>query len=62
MAQYYRVDPALRASMQAQWNRPVAWPLALPVLALLAVLAWGWRSWRQRENATARHEPTPDAA
>ncbi len=54
MAQYYRVDPALRVRMQRQWNRPVYWPLALPLVALLAVLGWGWRSWRLRENATAR--------
>jgi ABC-type transport system substrate-binding protein len=62
MAQYYRVDPTLRVRMQAQWNHPIAWPLLLPVLALLAVLLWAWRSWRVRENATAQHEPTPDAA
>ena len=24
---YRRIDPALRSSMQAQWNRPVRWPL-----------------------------------
>ncbi|HSB21815.1 MAG TPA: ABC transporter substrate-binding protein, partial [Burkholderiaceae bacterium] len=54
MAQYYRVDPALRVRMQAAWNHPIVWPLVLPLLALLAVLAWGWRSWRLRENATAR--------
>jgi len=62
MAQYYRVDPALRLRMQAAWNHPIAWPLALPVVALLAVLVWGWRSWRVRENATARKRLTPDAA
>ncbi|HVO08628.1 MAG TPA: ABC transporter substrate-binding protein, partial [Burkholderiaceae bacterium] len=62
MAQYYRIDPALRVRRQAEWNQPIAWPLVLPVLALVAVLAWGWRSWRLREDATARNEPTPDAA
>ena len=29
MAKYYRVDPALRAQRQAEWNQPVRWPLAL---------------------------------
>jgi len=64
MAQYYRIDPLLRARMQAQWNRPIVWPLALPLLALVAVLLWGWRSWRIRENATARDggELKPHAA
>ena len=58
MAQYYRVDPVLRVRMQALWNRPIAWPLALPVLALLVLLLWVWRSWRVRENATARRPAT----
>ncbi len=25
---YRRIDPALRASLQAEWNRPVLWPFA----------------------------------
>ncbi len=54
MAQYYRVDPALRAAKQAEWNRPVRWPLAL-LAAALALLVWAARrSWRAREAATAR--------
>ena len=54
MAKYYRVDPALRAQRQAEWNQPVRWPLAL--LAVL-VLVLGWvarRSYKARETATAR--------
>lgn len=54
MAKYYRVDPAVRAQKQAEWNHPVAWPLALLGLAL-ALLVWvGRRSFKARENATAR--------
>jgi ABC-type transport system substrate-binding protein len=54
MAKYYRVDPALRAAKQAEWNAPVRWPLALVAVAALA-LAWAARrSVRQRETATAR--------
>ena len=54
MAKYYRLDPALRAAKQAEWNAPVYWPLALLALALAAVL-WGARiSFRRREAATAR--------
>lgn len=54
MAKYYRVDPVLRAQKQAEWNRPIRWPLALAALAVLALLGWGWRSYRARETATAR--------
>lgn len=54
MAKYYRVDPALRASKQAEWNAPVRWPAAL-FAAALVLLGWlGWRSFRARETATAR--------
>jgi len=54
MAKYYRVDAALRAQKQAEWNHPVVWPMALLVLAALA-LAWvARRSFRLRETATAR--------
>lgn len=54
MAKYYRVDPAVRAAKQAEWNAPVRWPAAL-LLAGVALLAWlGWRSLRAREAATVR--------
>ena len=54
MAKYYRVDAALRAARQAEWNAPVRWPLAVGAL-LLAWLAWSWRRGvRHREAATAR--------
>jgi len=54
MAKYYRVDPALRAQKQAEWNRPIYWPLGL-IAAVLIGLVWiGRRSFRQRETATAR--------
>ena len=29
MAKYYRVDPALRVAKQAEWNKPVWWPMVL---------------------------------
>jgi ABC-type transport system substrate-binding protein len=62
MAQYYRLEPELRARKQAEWNRPVGWPLAL--LALLAVVGlWAARrSYRLRETATARSTALPSAA
>jgi hypothetical protein len=54
MAQYYRIDPALRAKRQAEWNRPIVWPMLLPALLLAAIFGLAWRSWRARERATAR--------
>jgi hypothetical protein len=54
MAKYYRVDPALRAAKQAEWNAPVRWPLALVAIGVLALLWAARRSVRQRETATAR--------
>lgn len=57
MAKYYRVDPALRAAKQAEWNAPVRWPLALIAAALLAAAWVARRGWRARETATARRAP-----
>jgi len=54
MAQYYRVDPALRVRMQAAWNRPIAWPMILPALVGALLIALAWRGWRAREQATAK--------
>jgi hypothetical protein len=53
MAQYYRVDPDVRVRMQAAWNRPIAWPLLLPLLGVLLLVGLAWRSWRVREQTTA---------
>lgn len=53
-AKYYRIDPALRAQRQAEWNRPVWWPVLLAV-PLLLWLAWvARRSYRAREQLTAK--------
>jgi ABC-type transport system substrate-binding protein len=60
MAQYYRLDPALRARKQAEWNKPVRWPLILLAIAALATIWVARRSYRLRETATARG--TADAA
>lgn len=51
---YHRVDATQRLRLQAQWNEPVLWPLAL-VGALLAALALpAWAGWRRRERARGR--------
>jgi ABC-type transport system substrate-binding protein len=54
MAQYYRLDPQLRARKQAEWNQPVRWPLILLAIAALAAMWAARRSYRLRETATAR--------
>jgi len=52
-ALYYKVDAPLRTRLQAEWNQPRYWPLALIALAAL-VLAWiARRAFRARERATA---------
>jgi oligopeptide transport system substrate-binding protein len=50
---YRRIDPALRAVRRAEWNRPVLWPIALLVGALVAVIAPAVIAWRRRERKTA---------
>ena len=50
---YQRVDALLREARRTEWNKPVAWPLAL-ILVLLAAFALPvWRTWRRRERAAA---------
>ena len=56
MARYYKIDTAERVAKQAEWNRPVWWPLAAIAALLLAVLVVGLRSFRRRERMNARGE------
>jgi oligopeptide transport system substrate-binding protein len=50
---YRRVDPGLRATRRAEWNRPVLWPIALLAGLLVAVIAPAVIAWRRRERKTA---------
>lgn len=60
LAKYYRVDPALRAQRQAEWNQPVWWPVLLAVPFLLW-LAWvARRGYKARENVTAKPVAEPE--
>jgi ABC-type transport system substrate-binding protein len=56
MARYYRIDTAERVARQAEWNRPVWWPLVLMAAMGVAALAIGWRSFKRRERMNARGE------
>ena len=51
---YLKIDPQKRAEMRAAWNRPVLWPLALIVLALIASAIPAVLSYRRRERMAAR--------
>jgi ABC-type transport system substrate-binding protein len=54
MGRFYRIDAAERVRRQAEWNRPVLWPLALGALGVVAAFAVGWRAFRRRERLDAR--------
>ena len=54
MARYYRIDAAERARRQAEWNRPVWWPVGLGVAGLIGVVWLAVRSFRRRERLDAR--------
>ncbi len=52
-AKYYRIDSNLRVQKQAEWNKPIWWPLGL-MAGLIVVLIWGAkRAFQKREHATA---------
>lgn len=48
---YQRADPALRARMRSEWNRPVLWPLGVVAVALVALAVVAVRRFRAREWA-----------
>jgi len=50
---YKRIVPEQRAALQAQWNRPVRWPLLVLAGLLLAVLLPAFISYRRRQRQSA---------
>jgi ABC-type transport system substrate-binding protein len=50
---YRRIDPEQRAALQADWNRPVRWPLGVLLVLLLAVIVPAWASYRNRQRQPA---------
>jgi ABC-type transport system substrate-binding protein len=53
---YMRLDVAERVRRQAEWNRPVWWPLGLGAACVVLVAVIGLRSYRRRERTNARGE------
>jgi oligopeptide transport system substrate-binding protein len=50
---YQRIDTVQRESMRKEWNRPKIWPLAIVVLAGLALILPAWLLYRRKLHATA---------
>jgi len=50
---YKRIEPALRARLQAQWNQPVLWPLYVLAVLILAVIVPAVIGYRRRQRQTA---------
>jgi len=51
---YQRIDAAERALRQAEWNRPLVWPLALLALLFALPVVPAWLAHRRRERQAAR--------
>jgi len=50
---YRRIDPGQRAGLQAAWNRPVRWPIALLLVLVLLVVLPAFFSYRNRQRRPA---------
>ena len=62
LAKYYRIDPALRVAKQAEWNRPIWWPLTVLLAGALVLIGVARRSYRARQQATAKAVAGPSIA
>jgi ABC-type transport system substrate-binding protein len=50
---YQRIEPRLRADLQAQWNPPVRWPLFVLTGAAILVIGPAWLGYRRRQRQPA---------
>ena len=53
---YLRLDVQERARAQAEWNKPVWWPMVLMLVAFAALMLLAVHSFRRRERMNARGE------
>ncbi|MEZ5540544.1 MAG: ABC transporter substrate-binding protein [Pseudomonadota bacterium] len=53
---YRRINPQLRARLQAEWNRPVVWPLYVLAALLLLVVLPAWLGYRRHQRRPAWRE------
>jgi oligopeptide transport system substrate-binding protein len=51
---YVRIDDELRARRQAEWNRPVVWPMLAGISAVIMLLVPGVTAYRRRQRATIK--------
>jgi ABC-type transport system substrate-binding protein len=50
---YRRIDPAARAAYQAEWNRPVWWPVGVTVILLVAAIWPAVAAYGKRQQSRA---------
>jgi ABC-type transport system substrate-binding protein len=50
---YRRIDPTQRATLRADWNPPVVWPVILLMAGAAVLLVSGFAVYRRREQGTA---------
>jgi oligopeptide transport system substrate-binding protein len=56
LLKYRRIDPGMRAQLQAEWNKPVSWPLLLMAALLLVVVLPAWLGFRRHQRMSAYQE------
>jgi ABC-type transport system substrate-binding protein len=56
MLKYRRIEPELRAGLQAEWNKPVRWPLLLLAAMLLLVILPAYVGYQRRQRMPAHRE------
>jgi ABC-type transport system substrate-binding protein len=59
---YQRIDPVLRQTLRARWNRPLLWPIGVIFLLLVLSALPALRSYRRRETARALSAGAPPQA
>ena len=50
---YRRIEPAMRQQFQAEWNRPVRWPLYATGVLLLIIVLPAVIGYRQQQHRSA---------